>query len=232
MSTNPAPQEENPTKSFYDRISTAYDLIADSSEHAAREKGLELLAVSPGETALVIGYGTGHALVTLGRAVGPKGRVFGIDISEGMESVARKRINDEDVADRVELTVGDARQLPHADHRFDAVFIAFTLELFDDADLPRVLEQIRRVLRPGGRLGVVAMSKEEHETAMTEMYVWMHRHFPHIVDCRPIEVSRRLEEAAFVVERTERLSMWGLPVAIALARKSESASTDGSTGST
>jgi len=219
MPTNSDQPTLNSTKSFYDRISKAYDLIADSSEHAARERGLELLAVSAGETVLVVGFGTGHALVTLAHAVGSDGKVVGIDLSEGMAAVARKRIIDEGIADRVELLLGDARQLPYPDNRFDAVFIGFTLELFDDADIPCVLGQIRRVLRPGGRLGVVSMSKEEHESVMTEMYVWMHRHFPHFVDCRPINVSQALHEAGFEVERAERESIWGLPVAIELARK-------------
>lgn len=151
MLTTSGQRELNLTKSFYDRISKAYDLIADSSEHTAREKGLELLAVSAGETVLVVGFGTGHVLVTLGRAAGSDGKVFGIDVSEGMEAVARKRIIDEEVADRVELALGDARHLPYADNHFDAIFIGFTLELFDDYDLPCVLDQIRRVLRPGGR---------------------------------------------------------------------------------
>jgi demethylmenaquinone methyltransferase/2-methoxy-6-polyprenyl-1,4-benzoquinol methylase len=115
------------------------------------------------------------------------------------------------------LLLGDARRLPFADSKFDAVFIAFTLELFDDADLLRVLNEIRRVLRPTGRLGVVSMSKEAHESIMTDIYVWMHRHFPHFVDCRPIAVEQRLREAGFHVERIEKMSIWGLPVAIALA---------------
>lgn len=65
------------------------------------------------------------------------------------------------------------------------------------------------------------MSKEEHESVMTDIYVWMHRHFPHFLDCRPIDVSQRLREARFKVERIERMSIWGLPVAIALARKTD-----------
>ena len=212
-------QPANPTKAFYDRISRVYDLISDSSEHKARERGVELLAAASGETVLVVGFGTGHAAAALGHAVGPGGKVFGIDISEGMLEVARKRLSDEGVANVVELSIGDARQLTFSDQTFDAAFISFTLELFDNADIPRVLGQIHRVLRPGGRLAVVSMSKEPHETLMTDLYVWMHRHFPHFVDCRPIPVVEHLAQANFQVERLEKQSIWGLPVAIALARR-------------
>jgi hypothetical protein len=45
----------------------------------------------------------------------------------------------------------------------------------------------------------------------------MHRHFPHIVDCRPIDVEQRLGEAGFTIQRIERLEIWGLPVVACLA---------------
>ena len=79
---------DNATKQFYDRISHAYDMIADGGEHVAREKGLALLNVQPGEAVLEIGYGTGHSLVALIEAVGEKGSVSGIDISSGMKEVS------------------------------------------------------------------------------------------------------------------------------------------------
>lgn len=226
MNAKSSQSDSNPTKSFYDRISKAYDLIADSSEHTAREKGLELLAAAPGERVLVVGFGTGHSVAALAKAVGPAGKVFGIDISEGMLAVSRNRIADEGVSDRVELSLGDARNLSFADQQFDAAFISFTLELFDDADMPRVLTQIRRVLRVGGRLGVVAMSREKDETMMTEVYVWLHRHFPHFVDCRPIDVAACLERAGFKTTRLEKMAIWGLPVAIAVAHPAPPPSTN------
>jgi demethylmenaquinone methyltransferase/2-methoxy-6-polyprenyl-1,4-benzoquinol methylase len=219
MATNTPATTTNPTKSFYDRISRAYDLIADSSEHTAREKGLQLLAAAPREKVLELGFGTGHSAVALARSVGPRGKVFGIDISEGMLEVARKRAADEGVADRVELSLGDARQLAFADGQFDAAFTSFTLELFNEGDIPRVLGETRRVLRPGGRLAVVAMAREEEVNVMTEIYVWMHRHFPHFVDCRPIDVPAWLQPAGFTVDRLEKMAIWSLPVAIVVAHR-------------
>jgi demethylmenaquinone methyltransferase/2-methoxy-6-polyprenyl-1,4-benzoquinol methylase len=98
---------------------------------------------------------------------------------------------------------------------------AFTLELFPDDTRPAILGEVRRTLRAGGRLAVVSMdvgTVEQRRAAPERIYTWMHRHFPHIVDCRPIDVEQRLGEAGFTIERIERLEIWGLPVVACLAQ--------------
>jgi ubiquinone/menaquinone biosynthesis C-methylase UbiE len=215
MSTDQAsPPAENPAREFYNRISKAYDLLAERDEHIARELGLKLLAASPGESALEIGFGTGHALVALTRAVGPTGKVDGLEVSDGMLEVARNRVEAEagDLRDRVELRLGDARSLPYADGTFDLVFMSFTLELFEASDIPRVLAEIRRVLKPGGRLGVVSLATVKPESLSVHIYRYLHRHFPHFIDCQPIDVTGSLKQAGYAVRSLEELSIWGLPV--------------------
>ena len=58
---------------------------------------------------------------------------------------------------------------------------------------------------------------EQRRGAPERIYTWVHRHFPHIVDCRPIDVEQRLAEAGFTSQRIERLEIWGLPVVACLA---------------
>ena len=208
------------TRAFYDRISHVYDLIADGGEHRARERGLELLAARPGERILEIGFGTGQSLVELAQAVGDSGAVHGIDISTGMRDVAHKRLAAEDLHDRVELRVDAAPPLPYADQTFDAVSMSFTLELFEEPDLVGILAESRRVLAPGGRVGVVSMASVqdgEHESWMERTYIWMHRHFPHIVDCRPIPLEQMLEANGFALSKQERLDLFSMPVAAVVA---------------
>ena len=202
----------HPAQLVYDRLSHAYDLLANASEHTSRERGLELLAATPGERALEIGFGTGHALVDLARAVGSAGRVVGLDFSPGMRRVAAARLTAEGLGDRVRLLLGDGRALPFADGSFDAIFLSFTLELFEVSEIPAVLRGIRRLLGPGGRLVVVAMANGHHHGVMVEIYRWMHHHFPHFVDCRPIELGALLGAADFRIESSDELSIWGLPV--------------------
>jgi demethylmenaquinone methyltransferase/2-methoxy-6-polyprenyl-1,4-benzoquinol methylase len=84
-----------------------------SGSTAAAKRGLDLLAVRPGERALEIGYGTGHALVMLAQAAGPSGRVAGIDISNSR--IAEQRIGEARLGDRIELLTADVPPLPWAE---------------------------------------------------------------------------------------------------------------------
>ena len=206
------------TRTFYDRISSAYDLIADAGERACRDQGLTALNAAPGERVLEVGFGTGHALAALSLAVGPAGQVCGVDISSGMLAVARRTVAGAG-AGRVSLALDDARSLCFRDAVFDAAFMSFTLELFESPDIPAVLAEIQRVLRPAGRVAVVAMAEADRPTTMADVYQWLHRHFPHFVDCRPINVIEVLEHAGFRTTRTDMMSIWGLPVASVVAFK-------------
>ncbi len=210
----------NPTQRFYDRISHAYDLIADGGEHVAREKGLELMDVQPGESVLEIGYGTGHSLVTLAQSVGEPGSVTGIDISPGMRDVAMERLKQAGCEGRVELLVQAAPPLPFSDHSFDVVTMSFTLELFPLDAIPELLAECKRVLKPSGRIGVVSMATVDGgdtKSVLERTYIWMHTHFPHIVDCQPIPLERLLQKAGFTLTKHERIDLFTMPVAMVVA---------------
>src|SRR5262245_8174464 len=153
---NAAHHESN--RHFYDRIANAYDLIADSNERAARVAGVQALALKPGESVLELGFGTGNEVLDLAGLVGPTGKVAGIDISSGMLAVANRKLAEAAPKTPIDLRVGDARSLPFGDGQFDAVYTSFTLELFPAEDIPVVLAQARRVLKPDGRIGVVSMA--------------------------------------------------------------------------
>ncbi|QDV85807.1 class I SAM-dependent methyltransferase [Planctomycetes bacterium TBK1r] len=210
----------NLTQQFYDRISHAYDLIADGGEHEARQRGLKLLDVQPGESVLEIGYGTGHSIVELAESAGESGHVTGIDISPGMQEVAQKRVSKAAIESRVELLVGAVPPLPMQDDTFDIVTMSFTLELFPLETIPVVLAECRRVLKPGGRLGVVSMASVEEgdeESVLERTYIWMHTHFPHIVDCQPIPLEKLVTESGFTFDKHERISLFTMPVSIVVA---------------
>ena len=209
-------------RDFYDHISHAYDLLADAGEHRARQTGERDLAVQQGERVLEIGFGTGNSLIDLANATGDTGGVTGIDISRGMLEVARKKIEQAGLSSRVDLRIADARSLPLEDNTFDAAFTSFTLELFPLEDIPKVLAEVARVLKVGGRLGVVSMAlaaANERDSALEKTYKWMHVHFPHIVDCQPIDVNGFVRGAKLDIVHQTNMTIWTMPVAAIVARK-------------
>jgi ubiquinone/menaquinone biosynthesis C-methylase UbiE len=206
-------------KASYNRMSKWYDVMAGESEKKYKDIGLQFLSVQPGESVLEIGFGTGKTLLPLARAVGEIGKVYGLDISEGMLAVAGERLRKAGLAERAELKVGDAAALPFPDGSLDAVFLCFTLELFDTPEIPVVLKECQRVLRPDGRLCVVAMSKKGKPNLMTRLYDWSHDKIPNYVDCRPIYAQESMEAAGLKTEEALVLPMWGLPVEMVLAKR-------------
>jgi demethylmenaquinone methyltransferase/2-methoxy-6-polyprenyl-1,4-benzoquinol methylase len=206
-------------KASYDRLSPFYDLFAGGSEQKFRNLALEHLHVSRGETVLEIGFGTGACLKQMAEAVGENGRVYGIDISSGMLVASQQRLKKAGLEDRVDLTCQDALKMPYPQDKFEVVFMGFALELFDSPEIPQVLAQVKRVLRPNGRLGVVSMSKENGTSPLMRIYEWLHQVLPQVVDCRPIYVEGSINEAGFGIEYKQRFSIFGLPGEIVIGTK-------------
>ncbi len=200
----------------YDRLSRFYDYFAAIFEGKSRDVALGRLGIAEGEKVLEIGFGTGHCLVRIAEAVGVKGRAYGIDLSPGMIEAARRRLQKKGLQRGPWLCCGDAETLPFKDRILDAVFMSFVLELFDTHEIPRVLREVRRVLKPGGRLGVVSMSKDGGGLAL-RLYEWAHKKFPVYVDCRPIYVAQAIEEAGFGIRYREKITLLGLPGEIVVA---------------
>ncbi len=211
-------QSKGETKAYYNKIAKVYDLLAERSEQPMREKGLQKLAPQPGEHILEVGFGTGHSLVELAQAVGPTGKIFGVDISEEMVSLTGELLQREGLSDRAELICGDAEALPYDDNSLDGVFTSFTFELFDTPEIPQVLAEWKRVLKPHGRLVVVALSKEGKQGFTMKAYEWTHKHFPNLMDCRPIYAQRAIEAAGFEIQQVDLEHMW-VVVEIVLAVK-------------
>lgn len=208
-------------RASYNRLSRWYDLVAGGTEKKYRDWGLEKLSAQPGEKILEIGFGTGHCLVAIAKAVGSTGRVTGVDISDGMLVIARERLQREGLIERVDLHLGDAANLDFVKPgSLDGVFMSFTLELFDNPEIPRVLNECHRVLKPGGRLAVVSMTKTTSPGLAVRIYEWFHERMPNYADCRPIFARQALEQSGFAIRDVRVSSMWGLPVEIVLGVKS------------
>ncbi len=213
------PRTEQEAAESYTRLSRWYDRLGGSSEESHVAEGLRLLNAQPGECVLEVGFGTGHGLIALAQAAGSTGQVVGIDLSAGMIEVAREQLHQGNRLDTVMLNRGSALRLPYASVVFDAVFSSFMLDLIDTPDIPLVLGGMRRVLKPGGRVGLVSMSKACADTAAIKIYERVHRWLPKLIDCRPIYLQQAVQAAGLHSEVQHFRSMWGIPVEIVVARK-------------
>lgn len=160
---------------------------------------LEALEPRTGETIVDIGSGPGYLSVELSRAVGDAGKVIGVDPSVDMRTAAASQC---DGFANVRILDGTASALPLEDESADR---AVSLQVFEYlSDIPGALAEIRRVLRPGGRLVVADMHwdswiwhSDEPERMARMMKAWDH----HLVDrCLPARLPHMMEKAGYQVE--------------------------------
>ncbi|NIO04584.1 MAG: methyltransferase domain-containing protein, partial [Proteobacteria bacterium] len=199
------PTTREGTKAWYDKISGYYDLVG-IIENRFKVPALEMAGIKEGERVLEVGCGTGWALERIARLVGESGKAYGLDLSPKMLDVARGRLEKVGLMSRVELVEGDATRMEFPNDMFDVVFASFTLELFDTPDIPVLLTEIMRVLKPGGRFVDVSISRERVDI-LIRAYEWVHDRLPQYVDCRPIYVERSLKRAGFRIASAKRVAL-------------------------
>jgi demethylmenaquinone methyltransferase / 2-methoxy-6-polyprenyl-1,4-benzoquinol methylase len=165
-------------RGMFDRIAGVYDLMNSAMtaglHHQWRERAVDLAQVGPGKDALDICCGTGDLALELRRRIGPDGRVVGSDFSEPMLEIAREKAGAEGLG--VEFGWADALELPYGDASFDAVTIGFGARNL--ADLDKGLGQMARVLRPGGRLVILEITRPTREPLASFYNLWFDRLVP------------------------------------------------------
>lgn len=197
-------------KGAYDRRSRIYDRAVAPYEWKFHVEAIEALAPRPGEKVLEVAVGPGRATVEIARRVRPSGSVVGVDLSTGMLEVARARAAAEGIGN-VEFQEADAARLPFPDARFDALYNAYMLDLVLLDEMPGILAEFGRVLKPGGRLVLLNMSKrEEGERTLREL---LYRILPESTvlnvggACRPVLMAEGVAKAGF--ERVKRRFLGG-----------------------
>ena len=146
-------------RGVFDSVAPKYDLMNDLMSgglHRAWKAFTVLVAdVQEGDAVLDIAGGTGDLAMVFAKKVGKSGQVVHTDINEAMLSTGRDRLLDAGVS--LPTVVCDAEQLPFPDNHFAVVSVAFGLRNMTHKDA--ALAEMRRVLRPGGKLLVLEFSK-------------------------------------------------------------------------
>jgi ubiquinone/menaquinone biosynthesis C-methylase UbiE len=177
---------------------------------------LKLASPEPGEDVLEVATGTGVQLVNLARR-NPHGHTVGVELADGMLRRTRARLRSVGL-DQVELLPGDARDLPFSDASFDLVVNSYMLDLLPRDDIPRVLAEFRRVLKPDGRLVLSNMTKGEarHHRIWDALYA---RGLNLTANCRGVLAAPVLAELGFSEIRREYVTKMLFPTEIVTARK-------------
>lgn len=206
---------------YYSWRASNYDAGAGFEvEHHA--EALRLADVQEGKQVLDVACGTGRGTVGLAQAVGRTGSVDALDLSEAMLEQSRTKIEKLGLSSRVRFKQGDARELPYPDNTFDLVYNGYMFDLIPLDGFAPILKEMQRVLKPGGQLVLVNMSKpDERKTFFEKVYEkgWA------VMPCRPVLMSGYLEPAGFIeIQRFYRPTrgsivslLWGQE--IVLARK-------------
>ncbi len=161
---------------MFDRIAPVYDLmnliISGFQEPRWRRRAVAATGLEPGMAAIDVATGTGKVAASLGDRVGPLGRVLGVDLSPRMIERANATFGDRA---HLEFVTGDAMDLPADDATFDAATIAFGMRNLPDYE--RGFAEMRRVVRPGGRVVCLEIARPNHLIARIAR-VWFEKIVP------------------------------------------------------
>jgi len=174
---------------------------------AQRHQVLKALALREGERVLDIGSGPGLLAHDMAASVGRNGCVCGIDISEDMLTMSRKRCTNQS---HTEFQKADATNLPYPNDSFDA---AASTQVYEYVrDIPVALAELYRVARPGGRAVVLdtdygsLVIHTEDEARMKRVLSAWNEHFVHAG--LPRTLSRQLRDAGFTIRQRDAIPMF------------------------
>jgi demethylmenaquinone methyltransferase/2-methoxy-6-polyprenyl-1,4-benzoquinol methylase len=162
---------------MFDQIAPRYDLLnrlmSLGMDGAWRRRLLD--AVGAPSALLDLATGTADVAIAAARRF-PGAAVVGLDPSSQMLRLGAAKLAGAGLGSRISLLEGDAQELPFASGRFDAVTIAFGIR--NVPDRPRALREMRRVLRRGGRLGILELGEPADGAFVGPSRLYIHRLVP------------------------------------------------------
>jgi len=189
-------------------IASVYDLFAILMVSKAQQRALEMAAIRNGERVLEVAFGTGLNFIEILKR-NPKGWVEGIDVSTKMLERTSKRISKLGNKNYL-LRLGDCRRLPFEDETFDVLMNQYLLDILPVEDFVPLLSEFKRVLKPGGRIVLVHMTKGEKW--VNQIYEGIYRLKPPLLaGCRGVRAQPFLEETGFKGFKRQFVSQFGFP---------------------
>ncbi len=176
---SPEGSKREQVERMFDNISPKYDLLnrlfSLGIDQAWRRKVVRLVGREKVDRLLDVATGTGDLAIMASKKAT---RVTGIDISEGMLEHGRVKVKQRGLQDRIELLKADSAELPFAEGTFDVVTVAFGVRNFEQ--LEKGIAEMRRVLKPGGRMFILEFSKPQRTPFRQLFRFYFHRVMPFI----------------------------------------------------
>jgi ubiquinone/menaquinone biosynthesis C-methylase UbiE len=192
----------------YNRIAPVYDLFGVMMESKARRRAIEMVNIRNGEKVLEVAFGTGLSFVEILKR-NPDGWVDGIDISMKMLRKTEKRAARTGRRNYT-LHLGDCRRLPFENETFDVLINQYLLDILPSEDFIPILLEFKRVLKEGGRVVLVNMTKGGNR--INRIYEDLYKLRPPLLaGCRGILAQPYLERIGFNDFKREFVSQCGFP---------------------
>jgi len=183
-------------------------LLTHGRDRAFREQLVGLARLAPGESVLDVGCGTGSLAIAAKRHVGAVGEVFGVDASPEMIARATSKAVRAGIDAWFEQAVAEA--VPFGDARFDVVLSTLMLHHLPRAARQQCAREIRRVLKPGGRVLVVDFAQAQDTGGFLAHF---HRH-GHV---DPRDIVSLLDEAGLRLADSGAVGLSSLQYVLAVA---------------
>lgn len=156
---NSSLDKKKQVEQMFDTISGNYDglnrIISLGSDVKWRRKVIQMVSEKNPESILDIATGTGDLAIKFASAA-PKAKIVGLDLSEGMLAVAKKKVEGSSRYKNIEFIQGDSEALPFETNSFDAITVSFGIRNFENLD--KGLSEIYRVLKKSGLLVILETS--------------------------------------------------------------------------
>ncbi len=165
------------------------------------------LGLAPGQQLLNVGVGIGAEHKQLQTGILPGGLAAGVDLSRTMLQITQERTG-------APLCQAEARHLPFAAASFDRLFCAYVLDLMPSAELPDLLREFGRVLKPEGRMALVSLTEGINPASWAVIALWKtlyHLSPPLMGGCRPIHLAELVGQAGLNLLHSEIVVQWGVP---------------------
>lgn len=187
------PLDVSRIRKLYNFASSFY-FLSNPIEKKARMRALELAHIKPDDKVLEVAVGPGFNFLEIVKRVNLKNTVYGNDLSPKMLAKTRKLLTARGFSN-FDLREADARHQPFPDETFDVLYNSYMLDLIPLNDFAVVLGEFYRVLKKGGRLALVNLSKKDSAPVFTET---LYRASPSLwFGCRPVIMESFVKEAGF-----------------------------------